>query len=146
MENMSGVCVFVFVPVFLAFQPSERGRQHYAYKRRTCHAVQTVLEPRGFWVDLHYLKKTKAKKQQKKNKSTHCLTLSDISGGQSYNTLPLYLCEFCSAASVNELAAELDGLHGIRLQLLLDPHFLSDNTCKNRRKGRHKCHLQSSYI
>lgn len=63
-----------------------------------------------------------------------------------YKTLPLYLCEFCSATSINELAAELDGLRGIRLQLLLDSHFLSGDTCKNRRNRRHKRHPQPSFI
>lgn len=49
-----------------------------------------------------------------------------------------HLCEFGAASSVDELAAEVDGLRGIRLQLLFDPHFLSPDTWRKTRRRRRR--------
>lgn len=49
-----------------------------------------------------------------------------------------HLCEFGAASSVDELAAEVDGLRGIRLQLLFHSHFLSPDTCRKARRRQRK--------
>lgn len=45
-----------------------------------------------------------------------------------------YLREFGSASSIDELAAEIHGLGGVRLQLLLHSHFLSRDACRKPKK------------
>ncbi|TWW59886.1 hypothetical protein D4764_06G0014160 [Takifugu flavidus] len=45
------------------------------------------------------------------------------------------LPEFSSATSINKLATQVNRLCGIRLQLLLNSHLLSDNTCKTKKEG-----------
>lgn len=49
-----------------------------------------------------------------------------------------HLCEFGAASSVDELAAEVDGLRGICLQLLFHSHFLSPDTCRKARRRQRK--------
>jgi len=49
---------------------------------------------------------------------------------------PSYLREFGSASSVDELAAQIDRLRGIRLQLVLHSHLLSADTWRRERGGR----------
>lgn len=48
-----------------------------------------------------------------------------------------YLREFGSASSIDELAAEIHGLGGVRRQLLLHSHFLTRDACrKPKKRGR----------